>query len=102
MRRNSDGKIFHGPRGGALKPDTVRRILIRDVLAPLAKRFPKPAAGDEPLGLVDGRLHSCRHYFCSVCARSITEQVAMSRLGHSSSKMLRHDFTFTTLKANIK
>jgi len=90
MRRNSDGMIFHGPRGGALKPDTVRRILIRDVLTPLAKRFPKPA--DEPLGFVDGRLHSCRHYFCSVCARSVTEQVAMSWLGHSSSKMLRHYF----------
>lgn len=90
MRRNSDGMIFHGPRGGALKPDTVRRILIRDVLTPLAKRFPKPA--DEPLGFVDGRLHSCRHYFCSVCARSVTEQVAMSWLGHSSSKMLRYYF----------
>ena len=44
--------IFHGPRGGALKPDTVRRILIRDVLTPLAKRFPKPT--DEPLGVIDG------------------------------------------------
>ena len=82
--------IFHGPRGGALKPDTVRRILIRDVLTPLAKRFPKPA--DEPLGFVDGSLHSCRHNFCSVCARSVTEQVAMSWLGHSSSKMLRYYF----------
>ncbi len=90
MRRNSDGMIFHGPRGGVLKSDTVRRILIRDVHTLLDKRFPKPA--DEPIGFVDGRLHSCRHYSCSVCARSVTKQVAMGWLDHSSSKMLRHYF----------
>ncbi|TXT16676.1 MAG: integrase family protein [Planctomycetota bacterium] len=59
--RHTDGRVFHGPHGGALKPDTVRRLLIRDVLTPLAKRFPKPDA--EPIGFVDGRLHSFRHYF---------------------------------------
>ena len=29
-----DGYIFHGPRGGRLKPDTVRRILVREVIEP--------------------------------------------------------------------
>jgi integrase len=90
MRQHPDGMVFHGPRGGKLKPDTVRRILIRDVLTPLAKRFPKPEG--EPIGFADGRLHSFRHYFCSVCARSVTEQVAMNWLGHSSSRMLRRYF----------
>ena len=74
-QRHSDGVIFHGPRGGALKPDTVRSVLIRDVLTPLAKRFPKPVG--EPIGFIDGRLHSYRHYFCSICARSVSQQVAM-------------------------
>ena len=27
-----DGYIFHGPRGGRLKPDTVRNILVREVI----------------------------------------------------------------------
>ncbi len=84
------GLVFRGPRGGILKPDTVRRILIRDVLTPLSKRFLTGAG--EPIGFVDGRVHSFRHYFCSVCARSVSESVAMSWLGHSSSKMLRHYF----------
>ncbi len=88
--RHSDGIVYHGPLGGALKPDTVRRILVRDVLTPLEKRFPKPIGA--PVAFSDGRLHSFRHYFCSVCARSVSEQVAMNWLGHSSSKMLRHYF----------
>jgi integrase len=31
--------VFQGPRGGKLKPDTVRNVLIRDVLTPLAPQF---------------------------------------------------------------
>ena len=27
-----DAYVFHGPRGGRLKPDTVRRILVREVI----------------------------------------------------------------------
>jgi integrase len=83
-----DGRVFHGPKGGILKPDTVRVILIRDVLTPLAERFPTPAGVD---GFTDGRLHSFRHFFCSVCANSnVPEQVAKEWLGHSESKMIRH------------
>ena len=34
LPRHPDGSVFHGPRGGRLKPDVVRRVLIRDVLSP--------------------------------------------------------------------
>lgn len=88
MHRHADGKVFHGPLGGALKPDTVRTILIRDVLKPLAKKFPA-AVGRK--GFADGRLHSFRHYFCSTSATNgVPEQMLMSWLGHQDSKMVRH------------
>lgn len=84
-----DGYIFHGPRGGRLKPDTVRNILIREVIKPLAARFPSPP--DEQ-GFKNGRLHSFRHYFASLCANTpgVTERVAMEWLGHADSEMVRH------------
>jgi len=86
--RGSDGLVFHGPRGGVLKPDTVRNILLREALTPLAERFPMP---EGEIGLQDGRLHSFRHYFCSVCANSgVPEQVVMQWLGHQQSAMVRH------------
>lgn len=67
--------VFHGPRGGRLKPDTIRRILIRDVLTPLAERFLSP---EGEVSFADGRLHSFRHYFCSTCANhNIPEQTGM-------------------------
>jgi integrase len=82
-----DDRIFHGPSGGILKPDTVRMILKRDVLIPLAKQFPT----GERQGLIHGRLHSFRHYFCSTCANAGTpEQVLMDWLGHRDSRMVRH------------
>lgn len=80
--------VFYGPRGGRLKPDTVRRILIRDVLTLLAKRFPTP---EGEVGFADGRLHSFRHYFCSTCANNnIPEQMVMQWLGHQESDMVKH------------
>jgi integrase len=86
----TDGLVFHGPRGGRLKPDTVRQVLIREVLAPLQGRFATPQGGS---GFADGRLHSFRHFFCSACAGSgVPEQVVMEWLGHSESKMVRHYF----------
>jgi integrase len=87
MRRHADGRIFHGPLGGRLKPDTVRTVLIREVLMPLAERFPS-VRGEA--GFRDGRLHSYRHYFCSMSANSgVPEQVLMTWLGHRDSKMVR-------------
>ena len=83
-----DGLVFHGPRGGRLKPDVVRRILIRDVLKPLEGRFPT-AEGEA--GFADGRLHSFRHFFCSLCAnRGVSQRVVMRWLGHKDSRMVEH------------
>lgn len=85
-----DGYVFHGPRGGRLKPDTVRLILIKEVIKPLQDRFPSP---DDEQGFKDGRLHSFRHYFAPMCATSgVSEQVAMEWLGHADSEMVRHYF----------
>jgi integrase len=86
----ADGLVFHGPRGGRLKPDTVRRVLIRDVLTPLGKQLAELPASPN---FLDGRLHSFRHYFCSACAASgVPERVVMEWLGHRDSTMVRHYF----------
>jgi integrase len=86
LPHSQDGRVFHGPHGGKIKPDTVRNVLRREVLAPLAKSF--PAQGSDP-GIVAGRLHSLRHLFCSVSAdNDVPEQMLMSWLGHRDSKMI--------------
>jgi integrase len=90
LSHHQDGRVFHGPMGGQLKPDTVRNVLIREVLEPLAERFPAQA-GEK--GFRDGRLHSARHYFCSWCANEgVSEQTLMTWLGHRDSKMVRRYF----------
>jgi len=87
LKQHTDGRVFHGPKGGQLNPDTIRNVLVREVLTPLADRFPA-AAGTK--GFRDGRLHSFRHYFCSMSANSgVPEQVVMTWLGHQDSKMVR-------------
>ena len=87
LKKHQDGKVFHGPLGGALKPDTVRNVLIREVIAPLRKSFPDH--GDEP-SLSSGRLHSFRHYFVSAAADEGTpEPLLMCWPGHKSSAMVR-------------
>lgn len=86
MRMCSEAR---GPRGGRLKPDTVRNILVRDVIDKLTPRFPKKFVGQR--SFEDGRLHSLRHYFCSVCANTgIPERIVMEWLGHADSEMVRH------------
>jgi integrase len=88
MTHNPDGLVFHGPLGGRLKPDTVRNVLVREVLESLAKESSNPP---EEKGFRQGRLHSFRHYFCSVCANyRVPEHVLMTWLGHQDSKMVRH------------
>ena len=87
-KRHPDGRVFHGPLGGQLKPDTVRNVLIREVLKPLEDRFP---VVPRQKGFKDGRLHSFRHFFCSTCANSgVPEQVVMAWLGHQDSRMVKH------------
>ena len=86
--RRTDGYVFHGPRDGRLKPDTVRRILVREVIGPLSEKFPTP---EGERGFMHGRLHSFRHYFCSTCANNgVPERMVMDWLGHADSEMIRH------------
>lgn len=88
MQRNADGFVFHGPLplDGKIKADTVRRILIRYVLTPLAPQF---LSQPGEYGFVEGRLHSFRHYFCSNCANlGVKERVLMTWLGHLNSRMV--------------
>jgi integrase len=88
LEHHPDGRIFHGPKGGKTKPDTVRSIFKREVLPEVAQALP-PNDCDE--GVLNGRLHSFRHYFCSVAAdHGIPEQMLMAWLGHRDSDMVRH------------
>jgi len=88
--RSSDGFVFHGPLGGRLKADTVRRIFVNEVLTRLAEKFPTPSG---EIGFVNGRLHSFRHFFCSLCvSRGVSQQVVMLWLGHRESSMVEHYF----------
>ena len=87
MLRDQDGFVFHGPLGGRLKPDTVRTILINQVLGPLKPHF--PAASGET-GFEHCRLHSFRHLFCSQCSNNgVSERVVMDWLGHADAEMVR-------------
>jgi hypothetical protein len=86
LRDGADGAVFEGPLGGRVKPDTIRNILIREVLKPVAVKLNRPS-------LLRGRLHSFRHYFCTLCASSgVTEPVVRRWMGHTSSIMLDHYF----------
>ena len=88
MPAHADGRLLHGPRGGKLKPDTIRNVLIRDVLKPLRYQFPAP---EGERGFADGRLHSFRHYFVSQAFLSgVGEGEIMSWVGHRDSKMVGH------------
>lgn len=87
LRRGTDSYVFHGPRGGHLKPDTVRTIFLAKVIEPLKEKFPTPLG---EIGFEHGRLHSFRHFFTSRCANEgVPLHVVMSWLGHSSSEMVR-------------
>jgi integrase len=88
--QRTDGRVFHGPCGGRLKPDIIRTVFISKVLKPLGKQFVSPTG---EANLLQGRLHSFRHYFCSKCARDgVAIQTLMLWLGHSDSAMIRHYF----------
>jgi integrase len=86
MTRHSDGRVFHGPRGGRLKGDTVRLTLVNQVIESLNEKFPT-AKGD--IGFADGRVHSFRHYFCSQAFRDgVPETDIREWLGHRDSEMV--------------
>ena len=66
----------------------MRNFLKREVLPELAEKF--PARGDDP-GIAAGRLHSFRHYFCSMSAdNAVPEPMLMAWLGHRDSELIRH------------
>lgn len=84
----TDAYVFHGPHGGRIHPNTVRNALVQKVLNPLTKKFPRQG---ESQSFEDGRVHSFRHYFCSMCANSsVPERMVMEWLGHQDSEMVRH------------
>lgn len=86
MSRHQDGRIFHGPNGGRLKPDTVRNVFIREVINPLESRF--PSSKDE-VGFKDGRLHGFRHFFVSQAfLRKVSENQIKDWVGHRDSRVI--------------
>jgi integrase len=86
--RHADGYLFHGPRGGRIKQDTARTILLRDVIRPLADRFPTP---EGEIGFEYGRFHSFRHFFVSQCfAFGRSEGEVKDWVGHRDSAMVAH------------
>lgn len=86
MDRHRDGRVFHGPRGGQLKPDTVRNALVDRVIGALSDRFPT-AEGE--IGFADGRLHSLRHYFVSQAFLSgASEGEIREWVGHADSRIV--------------
>ncbi|WP_157369229.1 tyrosine-type recombinase/integrase [Zavarzinella formosa] len=88
LTRYPDHLVFHGPKGGKIKPDKVRRALINRALPALASRF--PAVGGRP-GITTGRVHRFRHYYCFCSADTgVPEQMLMSWPGRRESEMIRH------------
>ena len=75
--------VFKGPRGGLLKPDTVLKIMKRDVLPTAAEALYPDEAEAPVLGM---KVHSLRHYFCTQCYRcGLAEQEIRELLGHRDS-----------------
>ena len=85
-----DAYVFHGPNGRRFDSRLIRRMLVKNVITPLAEKFPAVNGGQS---FIDGRLHSFRHYFVSRCAADrVPERVVMEWVGHADSAMVRHYF----------
>lgn len=83
----NEGLVFRARKGGRLRPRNVLQAFIDKVIVPLKDRFPDN--DDEP-SFEDGRLHSLRHSFCSLCAnKQVSELALMEWLGHSGSEMVK-------------
>lgn len=90
LKRLPHGCVFSGPHGGKLDADRVRKALVELVLTPLSRRFTTPAG---EVGFADGRLHSFRHYFCSLAANSgVPQRTVMEWLGHREARMVARYF----------
>ena len=81
------GLVFRAQQGGPVHPRNVLHAFINEVIEPLKDRF--PGEPGEP-SFASGRLHSFRHFFCSLCAnQGVSERVLMQWLGHTSSAMVK-------------
>lgn len=88
MKRGTDGRVFHAERDGPLRPRNVSTAFIRDVIEPLAKRFP---TSEGEIGFVHGRLHSFRNFFVSQAfLGGASEGEIREWVGHTDSKMVEH------------
>jgi integrase len=86
LARRADGRVFGGPRGGILKPDTVRNVLIREAIAALKEKFPTPKG---EIGFEHGRLHSFRHFFVSQAfLGGASEGEIREWVGHRDSRIV--------------
>lgn len=82
-----EGHVLRSSTGRPLRPDRVRDAFVESVIKPLAPEFP---ATDGSRGFADGRLHSFRRFFCSVCCNeNVSGRTVMDWLGHSDSEMIR-------------
>ncbi|WP_254510285.1 tyrosine-type recombinase/integrase [Anatilimnocola floriformis] len=81
-------RVFTGPDGQKISGDAVRLAFVSEVIDPLSEKYP---SGEDEIGFKDGRLHSFRHYFCSLVANAGVSELAVMRwLGHGSSLMVKH------------
>jgi integrase len=88
MAKGTDGRVFHAPRGGQLRPRNVLMVFIRDVIDKLKDQFSTPPG---EIGFEHGRLHSFRHFFVSQCfLGGASEGEIREWVGHASSKMVEH------------
>jgi integrase len=86
LTRHADGRVFHGPRVGRLKPDTVLSVLKREVIETLKAKF--PTAKDE-IGFEHCRVHSFRHYFVSQAfLGGASEGEIREWVGHTDSRIV--------------
>jgi integrase len=61
----------------------------------------RPSAGE--VGFASGRLHSLRHFFCSLCANEgVPERVLMTWLGHASSAMVKTYYHLNNEEAQLQ
>ncbi|HET6323615.1 MAG TPA: tyrosine-type recombinase/integrase [Planctomycetaceae bacterium] len=86
LLNRSTGRLFMGSQGGKLKADTVRRVFVKEVIAPLSPQFPTPA-GD--IGFERGRLHGFRHFFVSQAfLGGASEGEVKDWVGHRDTRMV--------------
>jgi integrase len=88
LPRTTDGWVFHAENGTRLRPSNVLYVFIREVITPLAEKFPTPAG---EIGFKDGRLHSFRHFFVSQAFVGGASQSEIQEwVGHANSEMVEH------------